>query len=67
MKRWKTWMTLALMVLALGMLTASDVECEDGDFEFDWPNISYGHDHYGGDGGYFYYEESDCGPWCGWW
>ena len=67
MKRWKTWMTLALMGLALGLLTASDIECEDGDLKINWPDISYGHDHYGGDGGYYYYEGSDCGPWWDCW
>jgi len=67
MRRWKTWMTLVLMVLSLGMLTASDVECEDGDFEFDWPSISYDHDGCGGDCGGFYYEEYSCGPWWDCW
>ena len=52
-------MTLALMVLSLGFLTASDVECEDDEFELNWPSFSH-HD----DGGYYYYGEYDCGPWC---
>ncbi len=65
MKRWRTWMTLALMVLSLGFLTASDVECED--IEIDLPSFGY-HDDCGYDcGGYYYYEEYDCGWWCGWW
>jgi hypothetical protein len=62
MKRWKTWMTVGLMTLSLGFLTASDVECEDGEVDFNWPDISYGHDYHD-DGGYVYYE-SGCG---GWW
>ena len=69
MKNWRTWMTLALMVLSLGFLTASDIECEDGEFEMDWPSFSHGCNDGccdGGCGGYYYYESYDCGPWCGW-
>jgi len=62
MKRWQTWMTLTLMILSLGFLTASDVECEDGDLEFDWPSFDFDHDDDCCDGGYYYYD--DCGRWC---
>ena len=60
MTSWRTRMTLALMVVSLGFLTAADIECEDDEFELNWPSISH-HD----DGGYYYYEEYDCGYWCG--
>jgi hypothetical protein len=36
---------LILMILSLLALTGSDVECEDGDLEFDWPNIEILHPH----------------------
>lgn len=67
MKSWRTWMTLCLMVLSLGFLTAADVECEGDEFEFDWPSFDFDDDCWDDCGGWYYYEEYDCGPWCGWW
>lgn len=58
-----TWLRrklfLVLMILSLVTLTGSDVECEDDEFEFDWPDIDV-HDDY--DGGYWVYE-----PCCWYW
>ncbi|HSW44576.1 MAG TPA: hypothetical protein VLM89_03290 [Phycisphaerae bacterium] len=65
MRRWRTWLTLSLMVISLGFLTAADIECEDDEFEFNWPNFGRDYDRcYDDCGGWFYYEEYDCGPWC---
>jgi hypothetical protein len=57
-----------LMILALFALPGSDVECEDGEFEFDWPDIGYDHEDYW-DGGYWvatpvYVEPAPC---CWYW
>lgn len=65
MRTWRTWMTLTLMILSLGFLTAADIECESDEFEFNWPNWGRSCD-YDCDG-WYYYESYDCGPWCGWW
>ena len=42
-----------LMILALGVMTGADIECEDGEFEFDWPSIDIDDDY---DDGYWVYE-----------
>ncbi len=31
------------MILALFAMAGADVECEDGDFEFDWPEFGVEH------------------------
>lgn len=46
MKRWRNRLAWALMILAASLLPGADVECdcEDGEFEFNWPSIDYDDD-----------------------
>ena len=44
-----------LFILSLFALPGADIECEDGEFEFDWPSFGYDDDYYYW-GGPVYYE-----------
>lgn len=52
----------ALLVLACVALPGADIECEDGEFEFNWPKINVydGYDGWGY-GGFVYVDD------CCWW
>ncbi len=46
MERWRNRFMWVLMILAASMLPGADVECdcEDGEFEFNWPGIEFDDD-----------------------
>jgi hypothetical protein len=56
-----------LFVLTLFALPGADIECEDGEFEFDWPSFGYDDDYYDHYHGYYvepvYYYEPCCWYW----
>ncbi|NLX22095.1 MAG: hypothetical protein GXY55_10590 [Phycisphaerae bacterium] len=56
-----------LMIISTAFLPAADVECEDGEFEWNWP--SYSDDDCYDCGGYWYDDEWYYDSWdgYGWW
>lgn len=62
MSRWRNTIFKVLMILGLAALPGADIECEDGDFEFNWPSF------HNNNGGYYYYEDwYEPAPCCWWW
>jgi hypothetical protein len=41
----RNWLKIAFIVI-LFAVPGSDIECEDDEFEFDWPDIEVEHDHW---------------------
>jgi hypothetical protein len=63
MKKWRSRLMLALVIMSACLLTGSEVDCdlEDGEFEIDLEDFGYFDDEYVYEE--YYYEEYYYDPW----